>query len=345
MRTQSLLQPCAIIVVSLCFFVAVPAFGFQQTPLSNTIRLQSCQPQRQRSLEYRKSCDPNSQGRRLFDRSVDDITSSPSRQSSSTSLYAFNMNNNNNNPFNMKPNYGPIKDWKDGLGRIQMLIAATIKQFSSGFMTGYFMGAFWSLISPPATLINRGIVWGLDFGFLAAMFNGSNMIVDLFCNQIKDQNKVQLWNVVLRNIMLAVYFARSSGIVKMMRSAVMYGGLTYYFVSQKNKRDVTRMDMFQGMNMNGQSPQQATMQELLSRLQQQQQNNAATATSPSSSSPSTSASSSTSSSPSSASSTSSKAPKKTSSPIDNKNVMDVEFEKISEDDDGNENDGDVDAKN
>jgi len=160
------------------------------------------------------------------------------------------------------------------------------------------------------------------------------MVVDLFFSQTKDQQKVQLWHVVLRNFLLAIYFARNKTIPRMIRSAVMYGGLTYYFVSKKNKRDDMRMEMFQGMDVNGQSPQQATLQELLRRMSQQQ--NFSGGAGVGGASWSSSASSSTtnwaSSSSSESSSTSSPSKKSKPSPKDDKNVVDVEFEKVYEDD-------------
>mmetsp|Transcript_13693 Transcript_13693/g.18342 ORF Transcript_13693/g.18342 Transcript_13693/m.18342 type:complete len:294 (+) Transcript_13693:116-997(+) len=216
-----------------------------------------------------------------------------------------NMNNNNEQPSTV-------------MAKIQLLGTTVVRQFVTGYMGGYAMGIFWGILRGSPNL-DRPMLWGMDFGFLQSIFSGSNIISQSFFSDKKEPKTVMLWSTVVRNTILAVYFGRTGGLAKMIRSAVIYGGLTYYFVSKKNKRDSDPNNpavLFQNMMMNNQngfssSGQAVNMQELLQQLAKQQQQP--------SSPPSPIAS---------------KNPKKRPSPLDDKDIVDVEWERDVDETDG-----------
>lgn len=158
----------------------------------------------------------------------------------------------------------PIETKKDALDRLQSILTGTLKQFASGLMSGYLLGSVWGLIRGPSLSgVDRGFAWGMDFGLISALFSSSNSITQFVLALGKPKSretkqKVDLWKVVLRNVLLAVYFGRQGTYLKMARSALIYGGLTYYFVSQKDKR----MNMMGG-GMGG-------MEQLLEQLSKSQ---------------------------------------------------------------------------
>ena len=163
---------------------------------------------------------------------------------------------------NVKP---PIENWKDIVQRIQELVTASFRQFVSAFFTGYLAGSAWGLIrGPSVTGVNRGLALGLDFGILSAIFSLTTGVTQLILalpskkketkkdddsssSAMNKQQKVSLWSVVIRNMILSLYFTRAKGAAKMAQFACLYGGATYYFVSQKAKR----MSMFQQSGMGG----------------------------------------------------------------------------------------------
>lgn len=184
--------------------------------------------------------------------------------------------------FNVNP---PIKTKKDILQRIQLIAMGTAKQFASGFTNGYVLGLVWDLFRGPSlTVANRSVAWGLDFGVLSALFSCTNSVGELVLalatkRDEKDSDgdgkslglrqKVTLWSVVIRNMILAIYFGRSGGLVAIARSSVLYGGLTYFFVGKKIKRDGDRMNVFGGNAtgmMGGGQPSPEAMQQLLVQL-------------------------------------------------------------------------------
>jgi len=235
---------------------------------------------------------------------------------------------------------------------------------------------------------NRGMVWGLDLGVLSALFSGTNSIREFILtlwntksqssdnssNNNKDgmttkqsdknsdasssllmkrQQKASLWTVVIRNMILAMYFGRNRGIVGMTRWAVFYGGLTYYFVGNKLKRDDMMMMMrgrngggggFGGRMGNTSSPSAESMQQLMQQImslqQQGQQSRTTSQQRPKSTSPGSSASSSS----SSSSSTTTQTPSSFSKSKNLDDAVDVEFEKVDADtNDTNNNDTNDDA--
>lgn len=268
----------------------------------------------------------------------------------SSRLYAFGGGGFGN--VNVNP---PIENKRDLLRRIQLIVTSTAKQFTSGFMSGYFLGSVWSLIRGPSlTVADRGIACGLDFGILSALFSGTNTVTDFILalptkkdekksdsdgNSLNRQQKASLWSVVIRNVILAIYAGRNRGIVNMARLSVLYGGLTYYFVGKKTKRDAERMSMFGG-NVNGVmggggQPSPDAMQQLLQQMmamQGQTPPSAKVGTPPSS--PEQAASSP---GPSSAKSASPSASSRDKKKSIKDNAVDVEFEKADTDEDGDAN--------
>lgn len=263
----------------------------------------------------------------------------------SSRLYAFGGgggNNNFNNMFNLTPPNPPIKTKKDVLKRVVQIVSQTLRQFYNGLMTGYIMGTGWGLLRPP-TGVNRGLVWGLDFGILSAIFSGTDkvtqfVLMDLFKptkEKEKRQQTASLWSVTLRNMILALYFKRQGGLAVMAKFAALYGGLTYYFVFQKQKRDALRppstTTMFGGSPMGGMgggmggmggqqgAPSAAMMQQLMQQFMANQQG--AMGTPPPTQSSSSPPPSSTKSTP----------PKKREEPKGD--IVDVEFEKVVESND------------
>jgi len=290
--------------------------------------------------------------------------------SRSSSLYVFNNNNNggsdgewmfgqrlNNNPTQIK-----INSKRDILVRLQIILTSTIRQFVSAWMTGYMIGSLWSVLRGPSsytllTGISRGMIWGMDFGILSAIFSGTdamtNFLLDLstFFKSKNGKNNDQgssssftpqqpqesqpptqmalLWSSVTRNILLAIYFGRHGGIVKMARSAILYGSLTYFFVSKKIQRDAVTMQQqwpsqdgtFSRQQQQQQQQQQAALQELLRRFASQQQQTGGSTTTSNRNNASSSSGFGTINQGTNKNSTS-----KTSSVPDN--VMDVEFEKV-----------------
>lgn len=242
----------------------------------------------------------------------------------------------------------PITSKNEILRRLQSVLASTLRQFTSGWMSGYLFGSVWSLLRGPSiTGASRGLVWGLDFGFLSAIFASTTALTQFVLdvqgyltkqkdggsssasNKIKRQQAASLWSVVLRNVVLAIYFGRHSGLVKIARSVALYGGLTYYFVSQKMKRDTTMMSggstNINGMAVNPQSS--AAMQELFRQMAARSGNmpNAPRGAAP----PSNPSSSIWSTQPNGPSSSTSRKGNKPSPP---QNVMDVEFETVEDED-------------
>ena len=250
----------------------------------------------------------------------------------------------------------------------------------SGCITGYILGSIWGWIRGPSLKVaSRGVAWGLDFGVLSALFAGTTSIKDFIMSLIsisttsspeateengtnnKDTNKklsnwhqkLSLWSVVIRNMILAVYFARNAGVARMIRSTLIYGGLTYYFVSSSMKRNPSQgMNMFggglgggmNGMGATGQ-PSADAMQKMMLQLmamqqQQQQQSQTSTAWSSSTSDPTSTSSNSPSTTTSNSSSSSSPTVSSEGSPLFNNdnsagakkaNAMDVEFEPVDKD--------------
>lgn len=143
------------------------------------------------------------------------------------------------------------------LQRLKVVIIQTASQFSSGYVMGYVLSGIWGLLR--GTTKPGG--WALDFGCLSAIFGGCNASARLFFNV----HESSLWNVVVRNVLLAFYFGRHEGLFSMMRNAVIYGSLTYFFVSQKEKRDALRSSPAAGTTA---TPPVAamTMEELLQRM-------------------------------------------------------------------------------
>jgi hypothetical protein len=148
---------------------------------------------------------------------------------------------------------------RDVVRRLSHLIMTTIRQFSSAWMTGYLAGSLWDLIRGGGGLpgTSRGMVWGMEFGIVSAIFSGTEALTQFLRDlvttggshknqpdapqqqqqQQTQQQSTWLWSTVLRNILLAVYFGRHGGFLAMARSSLLYGGLTYFFVSRKIQRD------------------------------------------------------------------------------------------------------------
>lgn len=280
------------------------------------------------------------------------------KKEESSRLYAFGGGGGFGNGgfnFNINPPNPPIKTKKDVLKRVVQIVSQTLRQFYNGLMTGYIMGTGWGLLRPP-TGVNRGLVWGLDFGVLSAIFSGTDkvtqfVLMDLFKPKEtekdiqKRQQTTSLWSVTLRNMILALYFKRHGGLAVMAKFAAIYGGLTYYFVHQKQKRDALRppitntmfggspnmggmggMGNMGGMggNMGGmggqQPPSAAMMQQLMQQFMANQQGAMGT---PPPKTQSSAAPSSTKSTP---------PPKKREEPPKG-DILDVEFEKVENNDD------------
>jgi len=230
-----------------------------------------------------------------------------------------------------------IESKKEPVQQLAKIVTSTVKQATSGFMSGYVLGSIWGFFRGPSlTVASRGIAWGLDFGILSALFSGTTSITEFILavlpaqkeqekstkSAMTRQQKVSLWSVVIRNVILALYFNRNAGIPKTAGLAVLYGGLSYYFIKNKIKSDAQRMSMLGGGgNMPG--GQADAMQQLLQMMAMQQQSQ--TQTTIPKPQPSSSANT-----PPKASS-----PKASSSSLFNdknkskrENAMDVEFEKV-----------------
>jgi hypothetical protein len=337
-----------IIAVSCC--CVVKTFGFQRiaTPAPRFQQRQR-QGQRQRHQHYPSS---SSSSLSLLQNDRRQHLCIDGNAKSSSCLHLFNLNSNigGGNIPNNKPN-----NVKDVVQRLALIVTTVFRQFTSGYMTGYVMAVVWGLLKGPNATNNRAMLWGLDFGVLSAIFTGCDMVTRLLFqqpNQQKQQNQsVSLWNVVIRNMILATYFGRSGGLVSMVRKAAVYGGFTYFFVLKNMKRNAARVAMFpqqNNMNINdimknmggagaaGAAP--VTMEELIQRLSNSSRTTTTTGftapTTPRQPPP-----------PSSSSApSSSKKPSSSPSPADDKksklDIVDVEWEKV----DNNEEDDD-DAKN
>jgi hypothetical protein len=220
------------------------------------------------------------------------------------------------------------------------------------------------------------MVWGMDFGIVSAIFSGTDMatkfVLELITflssgDRAKQQQQQQqpqtsttvkqqqqtawLWSVVLRNVLLAVYFGRHGGAIKMARSSVLYGALTYYFVSQKQKRDTDAMAamMFSNRTVcrgnhpspvsSSSSSSAALLQELLSYQFAKRSSGTMATPSPTGSTSTTNnlpfVGRSASSGYQSTSSTTATTKKNTNSSSPPENVLDVEFEKVDDNDEAN----------
>jgi uncharacterized membrane protein YgcG len=217
------------------------------------------------------------------------------------------------------------------------------------------------------------MVWGMDFGIVSAIFSGTDMatkfVLELITflssgDRAKQQQQQQqpqtsttvkqqqqtawLWSVVLRNVLLAVYFGRHGGAIKMARSSVLYGALTYYFVSQKQKRDTDAMAamMFSNRTVGrgnhpssvSSSSSAALLQELLSYQFAKRSSGTMSTPSPTGSTPATNmpfVGRSASSGYQSSSSTTATTKKNINSSSPPDNVLDVEFEKVDDNDEAN----------
>lgn len=238
------------------------------------------------------------------------VHSSPTR--SASKLHAFGNGSN-------EVQLGRPNDWKDVFQRLLLLVNKTISQFCSSYVTGYLASAIWGLLRGNA-VAGRGVRWGLEFGSISAIFGGCNECARLLFNAKQDS----LWNVVIRNVLLALFFARSRGFVSMAQNAFLYGGLTYFFVSGKQKRDEemgtgsTASTVNSVFGATGGGVQPMSMQDLLQQIQKNRSANGGSAgrSPPSSSSPQPSK-------------------KSTSKP---KDVVDVEWERADtiNDDDNND---------
>ena len=134
-------------------------------------------------------------------------------------------------------------------------------QFASGFANGYLLGVAWTGLRGPSLKVeSRAIAWGLDFGFLPMLFSCTQSLSDLaLAFQTKGTDGEEgngggrnplLWSVVLRNMLLAMYFTRRAGVVRAARSAVLYGGLTLFFVRKRLELNATMGAPYLG-NVNG----------------------------------------------------------------------------------------------
>ena len=159
---------------------------------------------------------------------------------------------------------GKPKDWKDGLQRLKLVITTTASQFMSAYISGYLLGAIWGFLRGRAT---RAVLWGLELGSISAIFGGCSMAGKV----LFDANEDSVWSSVVRNCVLAVFFSRNSTILGMIQNVAMYGGLTYYFVSQQKKRQASLMDKLGGASgtssFSGRTPP-GTMEEFLQRMSQ-----------------------------------------------------------------------------
>lgn len=162
----------------------------------------------------------------------------------------------------------PIKTRKEFLRRMCPILTGALRQFASGFANGYLLGAAWSVLRGPSLNVeSRAMAWGWDFGVLPTLFSCTQGLTELALalpvkgkegdegsggdgNSLSHAQQVVLWSVVLRNMLLAIYFGRRAGAPKMAYSAALYGGLSHLFVRKKLERDAVTGAMSTG-NVNG----------------------------------------------------------------------------------------------
>ena len=150
---------------------------------------------------------------------------------------------------------GRAQKWKEVLQRLKLVAVVITNQFTSGYLTGYVFSVIWGVLRGRAT---QRALWGFEFGAISAIFGGWTVAAKELFNAEEDS----VWSVTIRNIALSFYFGRNLGWFAMLRNAAIYGGLTYYFVSQKVQRDLARgpmspapmaelMQQLMDMNKNG----------------------------------------------------------------------------------------------
>lgn len=172
--------------------------------------------------------------------------------------------------------------------QLGMIVQLTGKKFVTGYGLGYTMSFVWKIIS-----CGRGgtqpWLWALDCGSISAIFTASAAATQLLVrtpptnvsyNTEKRFLAVSLWSIVIRNGLLAAYFERANGFrsVKLLRSVLIYTGLTYIFVSRKFQR--TGMSMNTPMrNRSSRSSvnSRTDMLNMVNQILQQQQQAAAAA--------------------------------------------------------------------
>ena len=171
--------------------------------------------------------------------------------------------------------------------QLGMIVQLTGKKFVTGYGLGYTMSYVWKIIS-----CGRGgtqpWLWALDCGSISAIFTASAAATQLLVrtpptnvsyNTEKRFLAVSLWSIVIRNGLLAAYFERANGFrsVKLLRSVLIYTGLTYIFVSRKFQR--TGMSINTPMrNRSSRSVNSRTdMLNIVNQILQQQQQAAAAA--------------------------------------------------------------------
>jgi len=247
----------------------------------------------------------------------------------------------------------------------------TVQQFTSGFTSGYIVGSIWTLLRGPATtMMNRALCWGLDYGVLLALWAASNRVTEFLLafwafrrrnnnnqnNNTNDKNqesstlsrkqkqRVLLWGVVMRNVLLALYFNRKvGGMAHMTKVSLLYGGLTYFFV-RLQQRKLTNAPyannvMFGRNGMGGGTnvaPSADVMQEILQRMMEQQGRRGPPRPPPTSQSTTTKPKQPVTPSATTSSSTARGGEEKDATKSIRENAVDVEFEKVEDDGDAKE---------
>eukprot|EP00584_Thalassiosira_punctigera_P005028 CAMPEP_0172534682 /NCGR_PEP_ID=MMETSP1067-20121228/6956_1 /TAXON_ID=265564 ORGANISM="Thalassiosira punctigera, Strain Tpunct2005C2" /NCGR_SAMPLE_ID=MMETSP1067 /ASSEMBLY_ACC=CAM_ASM_000444 /LENGTH=297 /DNA_ID=CAMNT_0013319499 /DNA_START=67 /DNA_END=961 /DNA_ORIENTATION=- len=145
---------------------------------------------------------------------------------------------------------GRAKNLKEALRRLRLATLVAASQFSSGYVAGYVLSVIWGALRGRPT---DSALWAFEFGAIPAIFGGCAAAAKV----LFDAEEGSVRSVTIRNVALSLFFARNRGWRVMIRNAGIYGGLTYYFVSKKVRRD----------GIGGGGPQQAAaMAELLRQM-------------------------------------------------------------------------------
>eukprot|EP00546_Thalassionema_frauenfeldii_P010646 CAMPEP_0178920032 /NCGR_PEP_ID=MMETSP0786-20121207/14775_1 /TAXON_ID=186022 /ORGANISM="Thalassionema frauenfeldii, Strain CCMP 1798" /LENGTH=229 /DNA_ID=CAMNT_0020594045 /DNA_START=323 /DNA_END=1012 /DNA_ORIENTATION=+ len=120
------------------------------------------------------------------------------------------------------------KNWKEVVQRLKLVLKRSVPQFTPSYVTGYMLSLVWGIFSrggPP----HRGVQWGMDFGVISVLFRS--------CQEASNFRLLpQIWNAVLRNVLMGLYLARKNGWMGMVRTSALYGVVTYYFARKESER-------------------------------------------------------------------------------------------------------------
>lgn len=130
----------------------------------------------------------------------------------------------------------------------------TFLEYLSGFFSGFFLGTvvgtpglFFRPLEPGVPKLfmtevkgrfsrmnTRSMSWGRNWAGISAVFGGSRMAIKVIRN-----GKEDAWNQIFCYAAASAYYARADGPQAMLKSALVWGGLMYFFTGNQGVEQYT----------------------------------------------------------------------------------------------------------